>query len=301
MISETAVQCFLAAAQNGSFTKTAEELYMTRQAVSKQIAQLEKALGMKLFERTTASVRLTPVGILYHTFFKSALKEWEKTNYLAHAMIEKQNNRVRIGLPYDMVLEDQVYRAVEKCREEGLDLQLECERYEAQELLQKLLDNRLDVIISFTRPLEELIGCSHTVDRQFFRMMSAVLLVSKKHPLAAGGARATDFQNEPCFITADMLPKDNGVAYFKAEWKMHGLELADVRLAPNRDSMKSMVELGLGFTICTELDSFTMGKQVVTYPLNRKLELYCIWRHDEKNTPVLAFLDEFNKLSICPE
>ncbi len=301
MISETAVQCFLAAAQNGSFTKTAEELYMTRQAVSKQIAQLEKELGMKLFDRTTASVRLTQVGILYHTFFKATLKEWEKTNYLARSMIEKQNNRVRIGLPYDMVLEEQVYRAVEKCREEGLTLQLECERYEAKELLQKLLDNRLDVVISFERPIEELTCDDHTVCQQFFKMLSAVLLVSRKHPLAILGARAVDFQNEPCFITKDMLPQINGVEYFKNEWKMHGLELSDVRLAPNRDSMKSMVELGLGFTICTELDSFTMGNQMVSYPLNRKLELYCIWRYNEKNTPVLAFLDEFNKLSICPE
>ena len=42
MISEIGVQCFLTAVENKSFTKTAEVLYMSRQAVSKQIAQLEK-------------------------------------------------------------------------------------------------------------------------------------------------------------------------------------------------------------------------------------------------------------------
>ena len=299
MISEVAVKCFLAAVETGNFTNAAEKLYMTRQAVSKQITQLEKELCVKLFERTTASVGLTQVGVLYHAFFCRTLKEWEKTNYLARTMAEKMNNRVRVGLPYDMLLEDLAYKAAKRCSQEGLEPQLECERYEANELVQKLLDNRLDVVLTFDRSLSELIKDNSTISRQFFKRLSAVLLVSKKHALAVPGARAADFQNEPCFITKDMLPKVNGVEFFKSEWKMHGLSLADVRLVPNRDSMKSMVELGVGFTICTELDSFTKKDQVIAYPLNRKLELYCVWRYSERKTPVLAFLDEFNKLSRC--
>ena len=75
------------------------------------------------------------------------------------------------------------------------------------------------------------------------------------------------------------------------------MDLVDVRLAPNRDSMQSMVELGRGFTICTELDAFTTRVETISYPLNRKLEIYCIWRQEEHSTPVLAFLEEFNRLS----
>ena len=62
MPSEVSVRCFLSVARHDSFTKAAGELYMTRQAVSQQIAALEKELGVKLFSRTTARVTPTPVG-----------------------------------------------------------------------------------------------------------------------------------------------------------------------------------------------------------------------------------------------
>lgn len=55
MPSDVSVRCLLASARYGSFTKAAEELYMTRQAVSQQIAALERELGAKLFDRTTAA------------------------------------------------------------------------------------------------------------------------------------------------------------------------------------------------------------------------------------------------------
>lgn len=54
MPTDTAVRCLLAVARRDSFTKAAEELYMTRQAVSQQIAALEKELGVKLFLYNTA-------------------------------------------------------------------------------------------------------------------------------------------------------------------------------------------------------------------------------------------------------
>ncbi len=297
MFGDVAVRCFLSAVETGSFTKTADELYMTRQAVSKQIAQLEKELGVRLFERTTASISLTQAGGLYHAFFTKTLKEWEKTGYLARSMEARRDNRVRVGSPYDMNLGGQVFEAAERCRREGMSLQMEWERYEAGELVQRLVSGRLDVVLSFGRSVDELVEAGYAVEQQFFKMTSAVLLVGRRHPLVRPGALAEDFQNEPCYITKDMLPKVDGVNFFKAEWRKYGMDLVDVRLAPNRDSVQSMVELGRGFTICTELDAFTTRVETISYPLNRKLEIYCIWRQEEHSTPVLAFLEEFNRLS----
>jgi len=56
---------FDAAARHGSFTKAAEELHVTQGAVSRQISQLEKFLGRKLFVREHRTLRLTVVGQRY--------------------------------------------------------------------------------------------------------------------------------------------------------------------------------------------------------------------------------------------
>lgn len=297
MISETSIHCFLTAAENGSFTKTAEELYMTRQAVSKQIAQLEKELEVKLFERTTAKVELTQAGALYLHFFSNTLKEWEKTKYLAKTLILKQQNTVRIGSPYEMNLGERIYRAVQKCQEEGLEIQLQWERAEANELVQKLMDERLDVIFSFERALDEIDSARESLDMQLYTMISANLTVSSRNACYSDTAAPSDFAEEACYVVKEMFPGNASVADFQADWKKYGLNIQDVKIAPNRDSMKTMVELGAGFTICTDLESFLETPGIVTIPLNRKMELYTIWRKAEDNTPVLAFLDELNKIT----
>ncbi len=53
---------FEAAARTLSFTKAAEELFITQSAVSRQIKALEDNLGLKLFERRHRSLMLTETG-----------------------------------------------------------------------------------------------------------------------------------------------------------------------------------------------------------------------------------------------
>jgi LysR family glycine cleavage system transcriptional activator len=55
-------QGFEAAARALSFTKAAEELFITQSAVSRQIKALEDNLGLKLFERRPRSLTLTENG-----------------------------------------------------------------------------------------------------------------------------------------------------------------------------------------------------------------------------------------------
>ncbi|MCC3308282.1 LysR substrate-binding domain-containing protein [Psychrobacter sanguinis] len=64
--STTALQCFEAAARLLSFTSSAQELYMTQSAVSKQVAQLEDMLNISLFYRTSQRISLTPAGKRYY-------------------------------------------------------------------------------------------------------------------------------------------------------------------------------------------------------------------------------------------
>jgi DNA-binding transcriptional LysR family regulator len=59
------IEVFLAIARSGSFTRTAEELGMSRAMVSKQFQALESALGVRLFNRSTRAIHLTEAGAAY--------------------------------------------------------------------------------------------------------------------------------------------------------------------------------------------------------------------------------------------
>src|SRR5262249_16306681 len=59
-------QGFEAAARRLSFTKAAEELFITQSAVSRQIKALEDHLGIRLFERRPRALTLTESGQALH-------------------------------------------------------------------------------------------------------------------------------------------------------------------------------------------------------------------------------------------
>lgn len=61
-MADRRLQVFHAVARQLSFTKAAEQLFMTQPAVTFQIKQLEEHLNTRLFERSHGSIALTPAG-----------------------------------------------------------------------------------------------------------------------------------------------------------------------------------------------------------------------------------------------
>lgn len=60
-----------------SFTQTAENFFISHQAVSKSIASLEKEIGEVLFKRTTKGVEFTRCGELIYSFAKDTIDNFE--------------------------------------------------------------------------------------------------------------------------------------------------------------------------------------------------------------------------------
>jgi DNA-binding transcriptional LysR family regulator len=60
------IRFFEAAARHQNFARAAEELHLTHGAISRQIRQLEDALGVPLFERRNRAVFLTEAGQTLH-------------------------------------------------------------------------------------------------------------------------------------------------------------------------------------------------------------------------------------------
>ncbi|MDD9908602.1 MAG: LysR family transcriptional regulator [Ahrensia sp.] len=56
------IRAFVATAQTGSFTAAADQMGISNRLTSKYVAELEARLGVRLFQRTTRKVGLTPAG-----------------------------------------------------------------------------------------------------------------------------------------------------------------------------------------------------------------------------------------------
>ena len=73
-VNTTQLECFLEVANCLNFSRAAERLRLTQPAVSHQIKSLEDELGVKLFYRTSKTVRLTQEGYLYIPYAGDILK-----------------------------------------------------------------------------------------------------------------------------------------------------------------------------------------------------------------------------------
>lgn len=73
-MNTTQLECFMEVANFLNFSRAAEHLRITQPAVSHQITTLEDELGVKLFQRTSKSVRLTQEGYLFLHYAGEILK-----------------------------------------------------------------------------------------------------------------------------------------------------------------------------------------------------------------------------------
>lgn len=73
--SLNAVKAFEAAARNKSFTRAAEELFVTPGAVSQQVKGLEAELGLKLFTHERQRLVITEAGLEYVAVVREALDQ----------------------------------------------------------------------------------------------------------------------------------------------------------------------------------------------------------------------------------
>jgi DNA-binding transcriptional LysR family regulator len=68
---------FLTIAQTNNITKSAVELHVTQPTLSRQIMELEKELGVKLFVRRPRLMSLTAEGALFQQRAQVLLRLWK--------------------------------------------------------------------------------------------------------------------------------------------------------------------------------------------------------------------------------
>ena len=98
MILNNKLETFIKVANEGSFNKASEELFLSPPAVIKQINSLESELGFQLFRRTKKGLTLTDAGKSFYEDTKYLLKYFMGSVERARMAETSERNFLRVGV-----------------------------------------------------------------------------------------------------------------------------------------------------------------------------------------------------------
>jgi DNA-binding transcriptional LysR family regulator len=216
---------FVAVAEERSFTRAAERLWIAQPGLSTQIRRLESELGVRLFERHTRGVDLTPAGKLFLERAREALLAAEAAGAIGRDLKEGVVGAVRLGLTAGVAWSG-TSALLERFATERPAVELTVLQGHGGTLWRDLRDGYLDALVA----------PSHFGSADLRRVELGaepwVVLIGARHRLAGTGELAAlDLRGERIFVTAhrDGAGHDRAVASMLEEL---GITAALVRGAP---------------------------------------------------------------------
>lgn len=180
----------------GSFTAAAERLNATQSTISMRIQELELSLGVKLFDRSHRTARLTPKGkelVFYAKQFVELTTEMQQRITPPTSL----SGLIRVGV-VEVIASTWLPRFIHVLQEEHPGVQLELEVALTFELSEKLRTGALDVVFALGRPP----GTNYVVEP-----LGSIQLEWMANPglgIPSGMVSAQDLQRWP-FITLNRL------------------------------------------------------------------------------------------------
>src|SRR4051812_49570523 len=92
------LRAFVAVAEELHFTRAAERLFVAQQALSAQIRQLERRVGVTLFERSTRKVALTDAGERLLPHARTVLEALDTATAELEAARRAERVTLRVGM-----------------------------------------------------------------------------------------------------------------------------------------------------------------------------------------------------------
>lgn len=281
----------IAVAEEAGFQRAAERLRIAQPPLSRQIRDLERELGVTLFERRP-STRLTAAGEVFVESARTVLAEADLLVERTRLAGRGEVGTVRIGYIYSAVF-DTVPRIVAAMREAFPEVVVDVREGWTPDLETGLRGGLYDLVLSRDVPQHP------EYDREVLRREGLVAVVDEHHPLARRGSVALRelsghrFCHPPRRLAPDRHAymiralEQAGGTYEFSENPVHGLshlELSDLRaFALVAASVAGRVPVGTA-TVAVADDL-------------PPLELEMVWRRNDVSAALRVLIDTARRLA----
>lgn len=260
--------------------RVSEALNVTQPAVSKQIAELEKIVGVPVVTRERNRLYLTPIGNRLADHAKQALNQLDRAAFDIEAMASGVSGSVSIGV-VSSVAPTLLPGTISQFKRITPQANVSVSEGHFVELFPQLEAGVLDLLIARIWQPQELPG----IDQMTLFSEPVVVVAGRNHPLA----QKKDLAWADVAASAWILPQANSVARqaIDALFAANGLTppsntIASLSLALNLELLRVMPALGLMPQRLAQTQA-TRG-EIATLPLDTGgllSEARCFWRADQ--------------------
>ena len=285
---------FVAAAESRSFTRAAEQFYISQTAVTQQIRLLEESLGCELFDRSTRPVSLTSAGRAFLEDARAILKQMSRAAERAHDASSGLSGTLRVGYLRGYERSD-LSAEMRLFHQQNPNVLITFYRDSTDALAGHLLRKAYDIIFTWdSTNLKTLAGIAYrTVEHA-----RLVVALYAAHPLAQRRTLSREeLRGERIlYMSPDSGSDSYGDAFFMQQYSRAGFKPNILFRSADTESVLMMVAAEEGISIlpdyCT--DKLYHADNLVFVPLSgagEEEEIIAAWREENPNPALRRFLE----------
>ena len=271
-----------------SISKAAQAGEISQSAASQSLTDLERELGVLLFDRSTRPLTITPAGKLYVEFCRDVIRKEEEVDAQLDAFRQRQNGLARLAAIYSVGLSE-MSQIEARFRSAFPHAELEISYLRPERVWAKVERGEADAgLISYAESSRE------------------VLAVAPEHPLANyQSSKAPELEGEAFIGFDDDLPIQSQIERYLRDYKV---TVVTALHFDNLQMIKEAVAHGAGVSILPRrvmFDDVKAGRLVALRlePAELSRPLYIIYRRRRVFNVVtkglLALLKEEERANVC--
>lgn len=235
------LNAFVIVAETGSFSRAANQLFITQPAISKRIFNLEKQVGARLFDRIGRTISLTEAGRTLLPRAKQLLLDVEDTCRLINNLADKVTGTLSIATSHHISLH-RLPPTLRHYSKAFPDVTLDLNFTESEKAYEGILNGSIELAIITLSPDPHPQVSEETIWIDQLRYS-----VSIDHPLASLDEVTFPMLNQYQAILPQRSTFTRRLA--EARFKHDNIDVNVIMSTSNFDTIQMMVSIGLGWSL----------------------------------------------------
>ncbi len=236
-------RCFIALADEGSFTSAARKLHIVQSGLSVTIKEMEEELGVKLVQRTTRRVSLTDEGLLFLEYARPAITMLHDGAEAVRSQSRVVRGRIRLGILQSLAPYIDLPAVLGKFHAHYPEVDFTVQSIDSPQAPELVRGGSID--LCFHAPVTKKPAAG--IDTTLFAQDSLVAICSKDHALAQRKSVTLDALCPLPFV--DLTPDRALRTLIDTSCSDHGFDRKSMFEVSAVDTMLHFVSAGLGVSI----------------------------------------------------